>query len=106
MVIKLRRPRPATILITVFFKSNFPKKKINENIKIPFYMTCPALDNDDKLDPISFVQSPPPLLMEMCVAEVPTNRVQQSKIVPGVMFHNMADKKHLDETHRNVSTLI
>ena len=44
-------------------------------------MTCPALDNDDKLDPISFVQSPPPLLMEMCVSEVITNRVKQAEAV-------------------------
>jgi hypothetical protein len=56
--------------------------------------TCPALDNDDKLDPISFVQSPPPLLMEMCVAEVITNRVQQSEAVPATrkrkcIYHNI-----------------
>ena len=67
--------------------------------------TCPALDNDDKLDPISFVQSPPPLLMEMCVAEVPPNRVKQSEVVPAIMFHDfqaLAFKMRICSTSINI----
>ena len=46
-------------------------------------ITCSALDNNDELDTISFVQSPPPLFMEMCVAKVPAMSVQQAEVVPG-----------------------
>ena len=38
-------------------------------------LTSPSLDNDDKLDAIGLVQGPPPLLVEVSVAEVPANRV-------------------------------
>ena len=35
--------------------------------------TCSPLDDDDELDAIGLVQGPPPLLVEMGVAEVPTH---------------------------------
>ena len=44
--------------------------------------TCPALHNDHKLDAISFVQSPPVLLMEMCMSEVPPRSIKQPEVVP------------------------
>ena len=47
--------------------------------------TCSALHNDDKLDAICFVQSPSPLLVEMCVAEVPANGVQQAEVIPAIL---------------------
>ena len=36
-------------------------------------LTSPSLDDDDKLDAIGLVQGPPPLLVEVSVAEVPAN---------------------------------
>ena len=45
-------------------------------------LTCNALDDDDELNSISFVQSPPALLVVVSMAEVPTRSVQQSEVVP------------------------
>jgi hypothetical protein len=57
----------------------FLLKELKNNHK---YFTCPALYNDDKLDAISLVQSPPVLLMEMSMSEVPPRSVQQPEVVP------------------------
>ena len=45
-------------------------------------LTCSSLHDDDELDAIGLVQGSPPLLVEMSVPEVPTMRVEQSKVVP------------------------
>ena len=57
----------------------FLLKELKNN---PKYLTCPALHNDHKLDAICFVQSPPVLLMEMSMSEVPPRSVQKSEVVP------------------------
>lgn len=43
--------------------------------------TCSALDNYYKLDAIGFEQSPPVLLMVMCMSEVPPRSIKQSEVV-------------------------
>ena len=46
-------------------------------------LTSPSLDDDDKLDAIGLVQGPPPLLVEVSVAEVPANWVEKAEVIPG-----------------------
>ena len=48
----------------------------------PPILTCHSLDDDDELYPVSFVESPPALLVVVSVAEVPAGGVQQSEVVP------------------------
>jgi hypothetical protein len=43
--------------------------------------TCPALNDDDELDPVSLVESAPALLVEVGVPEVPAQCVQQPEVV-------------------------
>ena len=43
--------------------------------------TCHSLDDDDKLDAVSFVQCPPTFLVVVSVSEVPARSVQQSEVV-------------------------
>ena len=88
MVMKLRRPSPATILITVFFRSNFPGNIYNRTLQTKYHfwspkLTCPALNDDDELDAVGLVEGPPALLVEVGVPEVPAVSVQQSEVVPG-----------------------
>ena len=88
MVMKLRRPSPATILITVFFRSNFPGKIYNRTLQTKYHfwslkLTCPSLNDDDELDAVGLVEGPPALLVEVGVPEVPAVSVQQSEVVPG-----------------------
>ena len=45
-------------------------------------LTCHALDDDDELYPVSFVESPPAFLVVVSVTEVPARCVQQSEVVP------------------------
>ena len=50
-------------------------------LKFPLF-TCHALDDDDELYSVSFVQSSPALFVVMSMTEVPTGGVQQSEVVP------------------------
>ena len=43
--------------------------------------TCSTLDDDDKLDAVSFEQCSPVLLVVVSVSEVPARSVQQSEVV-------------------------
>ena len=49
-------------------------------------LTCPALDDDNELDPVRLIQGSPPLLVEVGVAEVPTGSVQQPEVVPRQIY--------------------
>ena len=42
----------------------------------------PALDDDDELDTVSLVERAPALLMKVGVAEIPSERVKNSEVVP------------------------
>ena len=52
-------------------------------IFLNLFLTSPSLDDDDKLDAIGLVQGPPPLLVEVSVAEVPAHRVEKAEVIPG-----------------------
>ena len=54
-----------------------------------FDLTCSPLDDDDKLDAIGLVQGPPPLLVEVSVAEVPAHRVEKAEVIPGKFLVEM-----------------